>query len=103
VERKFIIHHSSFIIVYMAHKTKKEDPLGEKSFQFAVRMFRFCRYLAREKNEFVVSKQIVRSGTNPGAMVREAANAESGPDFIHNIGWNCFLPPIFCPNRNFTH
>lgn len=60
--------------------------MGEKSFQFAVRMFKLGRYLAKEKNEFVVSKQIVRSGTNPGAMVREAANAESGPDFIHKLG-----------------
>jgi four helix bundle protein len=39
-----------------------------------------------EKKEFVICKQVLRSGTNPGAMVREAANAESGLDFIHKLG-----------------
>ena len=65
---------------------KKADPLREKSFQIAVRMVRLNKYLVDEKREFVISKQILRCGTNPGAMVREAANAESGPDFIHKLG-----------------
>ncbi len=65
---------------------KKEDPLRDKSFQFAVRIVRLNRYLIGEKKEYLLSKQILRSGTNPGAMVREAANAESGPDFIHKLG-----------------
>jgi four helix bundle protein len=38
------------------------------------------------KKEYVLSKQILRSGTNPNAMVREAANAESGADFTHKLG-----------------
>jgi len=62
------------------------DPLREKSFLLAVRIVRLYRYLTEEKKEFVMSKQLLRSGTNPGAMVREAANAESGLDFVHKLG-----------------
>jgi four helix bundle protein len=65
---------------------RKNDPLREKSFQLAVRIVRLYRYLTEEKKEWVLSKQILRSGTNPGAMVREAANAESGLDFVHKLG-----------------
>ena len=39
----------------------------------------------KEENEYVLSKQILRSGTNPGAMVREAINAESKRDFMHKL------------------
>jgi four helix bundle protein len=42
------------------------------------------KYL-QQKNEYIITKQILRSGTNPGAMVREAANAESALDFIHKL------------------
>ncbi|MBK8565064.1 MAG: four helix bundle protein [Saprospiraceae bacterium] len=66
--------------------TRRDDPLGQKSFQLAVRMVKLSRYLVEEKKEFIISKQIIRSGTSPGAMVREAANAESGQDFIHKLG-----------------
>jgi len=59
--------------------------LKEKTLNFAVRIVNLNRYLVDEKREFVLSKQILRSGTNPGAMVREAANAESGMDFIHKL------------------
>lgn len=64
---------------------KKDDPLREKSFSMAVRMVRLNRFLCEEKREFVISKQILRSGTNPGAMVREANRAESGLDFVHKL------------------
>ena len=67
------------------NQDKPSDPLREKTFQFAVRIVRLYRYLTGEKKEYVVSKQILRSGTNPGAMVREAANAESGLDFVHKL------------------
>ena len=63
----------------------KKDALYEKSFVFALRIVRLCRYLTDTKKEFVLSKQVLRAGTNPGAMVREAANAESGQDFIHKL------------------
>jgi four helix bundle protein len=61
------------------------DPLGEKSFNFAIRIVKLYRYLTEEKREFILSKQILRSGTNPGAMVREAVYAESADDFIHKL------------------
>ena len=64
----------------------KPHPLRDKSFHLAVRIVKLCRYLRDEKHEYVVSKQLLRSGTNPGAMVREAINAESGSDFIHKLG-----------------
>ncbi len=68
------------------YNAKPENPLRDKSFLFAVRIVRLYRYLVEEKMEFIMSKQLLRCGTNPGAMVREAANAESGPDFIHKLG-----------------
>lgn len=63
----------------------KGDPLREKSFALAIRIVRLYRILTEEKKEYTISKQLLRSGTNPGAMVREAANAESGLDFIHKL------------------
>jgi len=66
--------------------TKSADPLRDKSFHLAIRIVKLSRYLSEEKKEYVISNQLLKSGTNPGAMVREAANAESGPDFIHKLG-----------------
>ena len=60
--------------------------LRDKSFQLAVRIIRLYKYLMEEKKEYTLSKQILRAGTNPGAMVREALNAESSLDFIHKLG-----------------
>jgi len=66
-------------------KSKRVDPLRDKSFQMALRIVKLCKYLREVKKEYILSKQLLRSGTNPGAMVREAANAESGMDFIHKL------------------
>lgn len=63
-----------------------ESPLKVKSTDFAIRIVRLYQYLTLQKNEYVLSKQILRCGTNPGAMVREAVNAESGVDFVHKLG-----------------
>ncbi len=57
-----------------------------KSFAFAVRIVRLYQYLIESKKEFVLSKQLLRSGTAVGALVREAQNAESTKDFIHKLG-----------------
>ncbi|MBL7803861.1 MAG: four helix bundle protein [Saprospiraceae bacterium] len=65
---------------------KKADPLGDQTFGLAVRIVRLCQHLSGQKQEYIISKQLMRSGTSPGAMVREAANAESGWDFIHKLG-----------------
>ena len=63
----------------------KGGPLQEKSFAFAVRVVNLYKYLCREKREFVLSKQLLRSGTAVGALVREAEQAESKPDFVHKL------------------
>ncbi len=60
--------------------------LWKKTFQFSIRIIRLREYLVEKKREYVISKQILRSGTSPGALVREARNAESGHDFIHKLG-----------------
>ncbi len=63
----------------------KENVVKVKSFAFAVRVVKLARFLQTEKREFVISKQVVRSGTAIGAMVREAEHAESKADFIHKM------------------
>lgn len=63
----------------------KESPLREKSFALAIRIVRINQYLVTKKSEYTMSKQLLRCGTNPGAMIREAGNAESGMDFIHKL------------------
>lgn len=59
--------------------------LKEKSFLLAVRVVRLYQYLTETKREFVMSKQILRSGTSVGANIREAQNAESAADFVHKL------------------
>ena len=64
---------------------RKKGPIYEKSFAFAVRIVKLTRYLQEEKKEFVLSKQVLRSGTAIGALVREAEHAESKTDFAHKM------------------
>lgn len=59
--------------------------LKEKSFAFAIRIVNLYRYLVEVKKEFILSKQLLRSGTAVGALIREAQNAESKADFIHKL------------------
>jgi four helix bundle protein len=59
--------------------------LRKKSFAFAIRIVNLYKYLSDGKKEYVLSKQLLRSGTSIGAMVREAQNAESDKDFIHKL------------------
>ena len=59
--------------------------LQEKSFLFAIRTVRLFKLLTETKKEFVMSKQLLRSGTAVGALIREAQNAESKMDFIHKL------------------
>ncbi len=63
----------------------KESNIRNKSFAFAVRMVKLFQYLSTEKKEFVLSKQLLRSGTSVGSMVREAEHAESKADFVHKL------------------
>lgn len=64
----------------------KESILVNKSFNFAVRIVRLYRYLCTEKNEYVLSKQLERSGTAIGALISEGVFAESKVDFVHKYG-----------------
>ncbi len=62
----------------------KKNIIKDKSFLFAVRIVNLYKYLVANK-EFVLSKQLLRSGTAVGALVREAEHAESKKDFIHKM------------------
>ena len=61
------------------------NAVRDKSFAFAVRVVNLYRYLGSEKKEFVLAKQLLRSGTAIGALVREAEHAESKRDFVHKM------------------
>lgn len=62
-----------------------ENIIKTKSFDFALKIINSYKFLCSEKKEFVLSKQMLRSGTSIGAMVREAEQAESKADFIHKL------------------
>ena len=64
---------------------RKESVLKNKSYKFAVRIVRLSQYLEQEKKEFVLNKQILRSGTAIGAIIREAEFAQSPSDYIHKF------------------
>ena len=66
-------------------ETEKKNILKDKSFHFAVRVYKLYKYLIDAKKEYVLSKQILRSGTSIGANVREAYNALSKADFVHKL------------------
>jgi len=59
--------------------------IAEKSLAFAIRIVKLCRILAEVKHEYVLSKQLIRSGTSIGANVREAVQAQSKKDFISKM------------------
>lgn len=63
----------------------RNNPIKDKSFEFALEIVRLSRYLVDEKREYTLSKQLLRSGTAIGALIREAEHAESKPDFIHKL------------------
>lgn len=63
----------------------KQNTIRNKSFDFAVRIVKGYQHLTDVKREFVLSKQLLRSGTAIGALVKEAEQAESKPDFIHKL------------------
>lgn len=63
---------------------KKSNPIQQKSFCFAIRIVKLARHL-RVCNEFEISRQLLRSGTAIGALVREAQQAESRKDFAHKL------------------
>ena len=63
----------------------KENIIKDKSFDFAVRIVNLYKHLVEVKKEFTISKQMLRSGTSVGALVRESEHAESKNDFVHKM------------------
>ena len=64
---------------------QRENVLRDKSYQFALRIVKLYKYLAEEKKEYVLSKQVLRSGTSIGANIAEGNQAQSKPDFVHKL------------------
>ena len=62
-----------------------DNLIESKSFDFALRIVKLCTYLQTEKKEYVLSKQLLRSGTSIGANIVEAQQAQSRPDFISKM------------------
>jgi four helix bundle protein len=63
----------------------KENLLREKSYAFALRIVKAYKYLVFEQKEFVLSKQLIRSGTSIGANIAEANQAQSRADFTSKL------------------
>ncbi len=63
----------------------KENAIKDKSFTFAIRIVNLYKNLSKQQSEYVMSKQLLRSGTSIGANTREALNAQSPADFIHKL------------------
>lgn len=63
---------------------KKENLIEQKSFEFAIEIIKFYKSLINEK-EFIISKQLLRSGTSIGANVSESISAVSKKDFINKL------------------
>ena len=59
--------------------------IEKKSFDFAIRIVKLYKYLCNNKKEYVLSKQVLRSGTSIGANVAEAQQAQSKADFISKL------------------
>ena len=64
---------------------ENKNILKEKSYRFALRIVNLYKYLSTEMKEFVLSKQVLRSGTSIGANIVEAGQAQSRSDFIHKL------------------
>jgi four helix bundle protein len=64
----------------------RNNILADKSINFAIRMAKCYKYLMDEKQEFIMSKQMFRSGTSIGANIHEAIQAQSKADFVSKLG-----------------
>ena len=60
----------------------KKDSLKDSSYQFALKIILLCRKLQIEEKEYIISKQLAKSGTSIGANIEEASGAQSTNDFI---------------------
>ncbi len=64
---------------------KDNNVVAEKSFQFAIRIVNLYKYLSADSKEFVISKQLLKSGTSIGANISEATQAQSKADFASKM------------------
>ena len=62
-----------------------QNAIEEKSFHFAVRIVKLCKYLQETRKEYILSKQLMRSGTSIGANIMESQQAQSRADFISKL------------------
>ncbi len=63
----------------------KNNIISEKSIEFSIRLIKLYKILIEEKKEFILSKQLLRSGTAIGALIREAEHAQSKADFLNKM------------------
>jgi four helix bundle protein len=63
----------------------KEGPLKNKGYAFAIRIVKLSQYLQTDKKEFVLSRQVLKSGTAIGALIREAEFGQSKADFTNKM------------------
>ena len=59
--------------------------IADRTYHFAIRTVNLYKYLSSVKKEFVLSKQLLRSGTSIGALVKEAEHAQSKADFLNKM------------------
>ena len=62
-----------------------DDVLKDKPYAFALRIVKLSQFLVTDHKEYVMSRQVLRSGTSIGANLAEAGQGESKPDFIHKL------------------
>ena len=88
-----------------------DNILLDKSKAFALRIIKMYKYLTEEKKEYVLSKQVLRSGTSIGANAREASRGQSKADFYAKLYislkeadetqyWNCFMKVVIFLKKN---
>jgi four helix bundle protein len=64
---------------------KSENIIQTKSYGFALRIIKVYKYLSHEKKEFILSKQLLRSGTSIGANIEESIGGQSKADFFAKL------------------
>lgn len=64
---------------------KKDNAVEAKAYKFAVRIVKLYKHVSISKNEYVLSKQLLRSGTSIGAQIKEAQHAQSKADFLNKM------------------
>ena len=69
----------------MNNVVKNESIIATKAYSFALGIITLYKYLVNEKKEYVLSKQLLRSGTSIGANINEALSAQSKRDFVHKL------------------